>query len=44
MNNLLFSLALLVNIVFGLLRYVVWPLFLIMVFGPFGLLVWLFIH
>lgn len=44
MNSLLFSVALLANILFGVVRYIVWPLLLIMVLGPFGLLVWLFIH
>lgn len=28
----------------AVLRYVVWPIVLISLFGPFGLIIWLFIH
>lgn len=27
-----------------LLRYIAWPLLLLAIFGPFGLIIWLFIH
>lgn len=28
----------------GIVRYIVWPLVLLALFGPLGLIVWLFIH
>lgn len=43
-NVLLWLWFIFIVIPLGILRYVVWPLFLFTVFGPLGLLVWIFIH
>ena len=44
MLSILFALSLVANIIVGLIRYILWPLTLLALLGPFGLVVWMFIH
>lgn len=44
MMSILFSLSLVVTIIVGIIRYILWPLTLLALMGPFGLIVYVFIH